>query len=126
MSDHAAQVRVFHERFNVPIANPTDGVRAFRVDLLAEEWNEYLEAEEAQDFVKIADGLGDMLYVIYGTALAYGIDLDAVVNEIHRSNMTKTPGVGGKPEKLDDYEFPALVPILFPGLRTSQGQETGS
>jgi predicted HAD superfamily Cof-like phosphohydrolase len=34
--------------------------------------------------------------VIYGTALAYGFDLDAVIAEVHRSNMTKL-GEDGKP-----------------------------
>jgi predicted HAD superfamily Cof-like phosphohydrolase len=37
----------------------------------------------------IADALGDLLYVIYGTAIAYGIDMESVFNEIHRSNMSK-------------------------------------
>jgi len=39
----------------------------------------------------IAQELADLVYVAYGTALAYayGIDLDAVIEEVHRANMSK-------------------------------------
>jgi predicted HAD superfamily Cof-like phosphohydrolase len=37
-----------------------------------------------------------MVYVIHGTALAYGIPLDEVLAEVHRSNMSKL-GRGGRP-----------------------------
>jgi len=38
---------------------------------------------------EIAQELGDLVYVAYGAALAYGIDLDAVIEEVHRANMSK-------------------------------------
>jgi predicted HAD superfamily Cof-like phosphohydrolase len=31
----------------------------------------------------------DSLYVIIGTAVSYGIDIERVFDEVHRSNMTK-------------------------------------
>jgi predicted HAD superfamily Cof-like phosphohydrolase len=37
----------------------------------------------------LADALGDIVYVAYGAAVTYGLDLDAVLAEIHRSNMSK-------------------------------------
>jgi predicted HAD superfamily Cof-like phosphohydrolase len=37
-----------------------------------------------------------MAYVIYGTACEYGIPLDAVLDEVHRSNMSKL-GADGRP-----------------------------
>ncbi len=40
--------------------------------------------------------VSDVVYVAYGTALAYGVDLDAVVGEVHRANMTKL-GLDGHP-----------------------------
>lgn len=46
--------------------------------------------------VEVADALGDLLYVIYGFALELGYDIDAVLREIHRSNMTKL-GADGAP-----------------------------
>lgn len=38
---------------------------------------------------RLAHELADVVYVAYGTALVHGIDLDAVIAETHRSNMTK-------------------------------------
>lgn len=51
--------------------------------------------------VMVADALGDMIYVIYGMAIEMGIDLEAVVQEIHRSNMSKL-GADGGPIYRDD------------------------
>jgi predicted HAD superfamily Cof-like phosphohydrolase len=45
---------------------------------------------------EIARELADVVYVAYGTAVTYGIDLDAVLVEIHRANMSKL-GPGGVP-----------------------------
>jgi predicted HAD superfamily Cof-like phosphohydrolase len=39
-----------------------------------------------------ADGLADLVYVIFGSALAFGIDLDRVLAEVHRANMAKAGG----------------------------------
>jgi len=60
-----------------------------------------------------------MVYVIYGTALTYGIDLDAVINEIHESNMSKLDDNGdplyhpdGKVKKSDRYIPPDIPKVL--------------
>jgi len=66
-----------------------------------EEVSEFAAASEKGDLVGIADALGDIVYVVYGTALTYGIDLDAVMREVHRSNMSKL-GRDGKPIIRDD------------------------
>lgn len=42
-----------------------------------------------QDIVGIADAIADLLYVVFGAAVTYGIDAQAVFDEVHRSNMTK-------------------------------------
>jgi UDP-N-acetylglucosamine transferase subunit ALG13 len=47
-----------------------------RIKLIAEEFNEYLEAEMDDDIVEIADALADMIYVICCAAIEYGIRLD--------------------------------------------------
>lgn len=41
------------------------------------------------DLVKLADGLGDLDYVVEGTRLHCGIPGQRVADEIHRSNMAK-------------------------------------
>lgn len=59
---------------------------------LHREEHRELEAEleaERPDRAKIARELADVVYVAYGTALVYGIDLDAALREIHRAAMTK-------------------------------------
>jgi predicted HAD superfamily Cof-like phosphohydrolase len=63
--------------------------RALRRNLIREEFEEFLEAEEHNDKVAVADALVDMIYVIVGTALEYKIPLEEVFDEIQRSNMTK-------------------------------------
>lgn len=94
---------------------PSTRVRELRRNLILEEWREFLEASSLE---KIADALGDMVYVIYGTAYAYGFNLDEVVREIHRSNMTKiADGIfdeGGKLLKGPNYDPPRLEDVLWP------------
>ena len=51
--------------------------------------------------VDVADALVDMLYVIYGACLEFGINADAVFDEIHKSNMSKL-GADGKPIYRED------------------------
>lgn len=84
-------VQEFHRKHNSRldpgIANPE--IATLRFDLIEEELLELDEALVAKDKVGVADALGDLLYVIYGAADVYGIDIDRVFNEIHRSNMTK-------------------------------------
>lgn len=68
---------------------PSEWVRALRRELLHEEVSEYNQAEHESDIVEVADALGDMMVIIAGTAIAYNIDLPAVLAEIQRSNLSK-------------------------------------
>jgi len=63
---------------------------------MEEELRELLQAMASEDIVAIADGLADLLYVVFGTAAAYGIPMDDVFAEVHASNMSKL-GTDGKP-----------------------------
>ena len=58
-------------------------------------------AAGAGDLIGVADALADIVYVAYGTAHVYGIDLDAVLDEVHASNMTKL-GADGRPIRRAD------------------------
>ena len=84
-----------------------------RVRLMSEELAETISAMDRDDLVGIADGLGDLLYVVIGTALVYGIPIAAVFNEVHASNMTKegltSEQKGGKGP---GYRAPDLEPLL--------------
>lgn len=89
----AVLVRQFHQRFRLPCADrPTRLERnaaAARERLLDEETAELAAAVRSGRLPAIAQELADVVYVAYGTALAYGIDLDAVIAEVHRANMSK-------------------------------------
>lgn len=67
-----------------------------RIDLLVEEVGEYVQAARDGNLVGVADALADIAYVAYGAALSYGVDLDAVIAEVHRANMSKL-GPDGRP-----------------------------
>ena len=118
-----ALVTEFHQKYGQPVAfGPvmlTPGRAQLRWSLIAEELEEYVEAVEASNLVDVADALGDLLYVVYGTAVEHGIDMAPVLEEIHRSNMSKL-GEDGKPIYREDgkvlkgtgYTPPDLAPIV--------------
>jgi predicted HAD superfamily Cof-like phosphohydrolase len=85
----------------VPTAEVPAELAALRVRLLAEEAREFAAAAQGGDLIAIADALADIVYVAYGSAITYGIDLDAVLSEVHRSNMSKLD-VDGRPLLRED------------------------
>lgn len=104
MSEVSGYVREFHETYGCPIRE-TPGVDVpeirMRLALIHEEVGELNEALAAGDVVETADALADIAYVVFGAALTFGIDLDAVLAEVHRSNMSKL-GPDGRPIYRDD------------------------
>jgi predicted HAD superfamily Cof-like phosphohydrolase len=78
------------ERPKVPKLPPVS-VRDLRMMLLKEEFEEYMEAEHNDDIVEIADALADLVYIVAGTALKYGIPLAEIFEEVHATNMAKFP-----------------------------------
>ena len=118
-------VREFHETYDLPVADvpnhpPADRIR-LRKDLISEEYWEYDRAVEKNDLINIAQELADLLYVVYGAALEYGIPLDEVVAEVHRANMSKLDTDGsvirrddGKVLKGPNYKAPDLESLLLP------------
>ena len=113
----ARDVAEFHAMIGAPpwhgpIADmPAESIEV-RNRLIAEEVRELVDATVAGDLVGIADALADIVYVAYGTAYTYGIDLNAVLAEVHRSNMTKEPGPTGKAVKGKRYEPPNIATAL--------------
>lgn len=127
------QVGDFHRAYGLPIRNvPTAAIGpdqvTLRQALIEEEVRELAEAAEAGDLVGVADALADIVYVAYGTAHVYGIDLDAVLDEVHASNMTKL-GADGRPVRRADgkvlkgpgYRPPDVRAVLDRGA----GRRTG-
>lgn len=71
---------------------PSEEIRDLRIKLMREELegeDELIESMLSGNLVGIADGIADVLYVVIGTAVAYGINIQEVFNEVQRSNMTK-------------------------------------
>lgn len=60
-----------------------------RRNLMREELRELEQAMLDNDIVAIADGVADLMYVVIGTAVAYGIDIDPIFDIVHDNNMTK-------------------------------------
>ncbi|MGH8901959.1 MAG: MazG nucleotide pyrophosphohydrolase domain-containing protein [Egibacteraceae bacterium] len=120
----AAAVAAFHVAFDLPRQNrPSididESLAKLRIALLQEELDEFVAAVAARDLVGIADALADIVYVTYGTAVTYGIDLDLVLGEVHRANMSKLEGDGrplkredGKVIKSDRYSPPDVAAVL--------------
>lgn len=122
------KVELFHERNGlehppVPTLVPYD-LAVHRHGMIKEENNEYLTACAEKNLVAIADALGDLLYVVLGAAVQHGIDLQPIFDEVHRSNMTKTPldPVTRKGGKGAGFEPPRLAELLLMQLtRLSHG-----
>ena len=103
MKNKIAAVTEFHTAFKLnmnstPIAHIGEDRNLLRFNLMQEENEEYLEAANNNDLVEVADALGDMLYILCGTIIEHGMQdkIEAVFNEIQRSNMSKL-GEDGKP-----------------------------
>lgn len=114
----------FHDAFGVKNRDePTVEGReyALRVRLLREEVDEYEEAAERGDVVGVADALGDIAYILFGSILTHGLQskMEAVFDEIQRSNMSKL-GADGRPIYREDgkvlkgpgYSPPDIASIL--------------
>lgn len=116
-------VREFHVTYGVPIAetpgHPSDDRIKLRRDLISEEYWEYDRAVEKGDLINLAQELADLIYVVYGAALEYGIPLDEVIAEVHGANMSKLDADGsvlrrsdGKILKGANYKAPDIEKIL--------------
>ena len=118
-------VSEFHEVFEIGNALSPKLLEApefeLRHRLLHEENEEYLEACKTGNLTEIADALGDQLYILFGTILKHGLQhkIDAIFNEIHRSNMSKLDANGrpirredGKILKSENYFKPNIALLL--------------
>ena len=112
------KVREFHKVFGHPdrlgkVPRVTEDRKAQRWNLIDEEVNtELADALWVNDIIEVADALGDAVYVLYGTAIEFGIDLDQVIDEIHASNMSKDINGLGKPIKGERFFEPNIIRAL--------------
>jgi predicted HAD superfamily Cof-like phosphohydrolase len=103
-TDHSTTTYVteFHRVFDVAIDAPwTDDLIKLRLNLLLEELCELESALLARDHLNVAQESADLEYVLHGTAISLGIDLDAAVAEVYRSNMSKLSADGTPLKRAD-------------------------
>jgi predicted HAD superfamily Cof-like phosphohydrolase len=134
-------VEEFHDKFGATIGHwPEMRDRELRAKLIMEEAVETVAAmgflvqagisdgytlEPIADFdkertepdlVEAIDGLCDLLYVVNGAAVAFGIDLEPFFDEVHRANMAKEGGMtraDGKVLKPEGWKPPDIESILL-------------
>jgi predicted HAD superfamily Cof-like phosphohydrolase len=119
MTDEQAMVEEFHRKFDIATASrPTEigeDTKRLRVRLIQEEFDELKESMEAGNLAALAKEMADLLYVVYGTAVSYGIDMEPVFREVHRSNLSKVGGykrADGKWVKPPTYSPADIQPII--------------
>jgi len=106
-----------------PVAAPlNERLLRMRGRLIAEEAAEVNEALEFMDEeldngayltaskADVAKELADLIYVVYGMAATFGIDIDEAVRRVHASNMSKL-GPDGKPVYREDGKV--LKPLTY-------------
>lgn len=93
-----------------------------RLALIDEEFNEFVEALNYGDDVLIAKELGDLIYVVVGTFIAFGYPFNDIFRSICESNFSKFDSEGhaifredGKVMKGPNYVAPepAIREILI-------------
>lgn len=99
-------VQEFHQVFGCDIDERSMGAIQDRLTLLDEEYGELMEelvdwtGDDGGDFggirdpryidwEKVAKELTDILYIVHGAAVAWGIDLAEAMRIVHESNMSK-------------------------------------
>lgn len=107
--DFHEQMRPEQQRYTGP---PALRLTELRMGLIAEEYQETVAAVGRGDLVEAIDGLCDMMYVILGAAEDWGVNLDPVFYEVHRTNMLKVGGgrrEDGKCTKPEGWQPPDIA-----------------
>ncbi len=127
------RVKEFHQRFGHPAPPgpplvPEQDLVRFRARLVREEYEELMA-----EFAKLANATDpdavveilrnvlkeaiDLCYVAEGAAVAFGLPFEAAFEEVHASNMSKTPNGQDKPTKGPSY-FAADMARFVPDIIT--------
>ena len=113
-------LREFHETYGAAIDQPFNhDLLLLRESLLREEYMEVLQESlvfpDMVDKRKLTKELADLMYVTIGFATTFGLPLEEVFYEVHKSNMSKLGPNGevlrredGKILKGSNYKEPDL------------------
>jgi len=64
-------------------------LKHFRISLIEEEFSELKDAMKKNSRVDLIDAIADLLYVVYGTGVAFDVEVDQAFDVVHHSNMSK-------------------------------------
>lgn len=109
--DKVAQFMTAGDQFVGTEPSPHSDQSTMYSRLITEEYNEFVEADQANDDVGRIDALGDMIVVIAGYAHSRGWDLRGALDEIMRSNLSKVDATTGKVIKREDGKI--LKPATY-------------
>ena len=119
MNKWQKDVHKFHEKFSCEIGNKPgfadEKTMKLRMSLIKEEIDELECACNENDFPGLIDAFTDTIYVLLGTAVSVGVDLEPIWNEVQKTNMAKIPGNSrkdGKVLKPDDWSPPDIDLLL--------------
>jgi len=125
MKKQLEQVKQFHDVYRQSYERTpnvvSDEVCGLRYMLGLEELNEYVEANQNDDPIGVADALTDQLYILLGTIIQHGMSdiIEDMFNEVHCSNMSKLDNNGkpiyredGKILKGPNYRKPDIGKII--------------
>jgi predicted HAD superfamily Cof-like phosphohydrolase len=117
--DWQDDVRKFHVRMGLEVAvtpqAPKLATQELRRELVKEEYEELQEAIRANNLAQIADASADLVYVVLGTLVSYGIELRPIWNEVQHANMLKAGGPkreDGKILKPKDWKHPDIQKLI--------------
>lgn len=117
------KVKEFHKKMDLAISQPfSKELLEFRMRLIFEEVQELADAglrlegdlDQGEIYVMLQDFLKEMcdvVYVVKGTAVSFGMDFDTAFNLVHKANMSKLPltkDENGKVLKGNNYQLPDL------------------
>ncbi|SPP63852.1 MazG nucleotide pyrophosphohydrolase domain-containing protein [Nitrospira lenta] len=127
MTDEQSMVEEFHKKFDSLVQDtPTaasEETKRLRIRLIQEEFDELKESMAEGNLAAVAKEMADLLYVVYGTAVSYGIDMGPVFREVHRSNLSKVGGYkreDGKWVKPPTYSPADIAPLLAIQMSASE------
>lgn len=135
-------VEEFHKTYGVAVNQPFNyDLVILREDLINEELDEVFNETGTAEVINYQEGtfdwvpenidrkkltkeLADLMYVTIGTAITFGLPLEEVFAEVHKSNMSKL-GEDGKPVYREDgkvlkgpnYKEPDLEKFKYPDWR---------
>ena len=113
----------FHRKYGHEIQArpgfPTEGTMKLRKTLVKEEYKEFMVAlkkckKGTPAFAELADACADLVYVVVGTAISFGIDFDAVFKAVQHGNMTKgfSKRNDGKTLKDPNWKHPDIEYVI--------------